>query len=216
MRLWLSFSFYPLVFLLAGLQALGACTPQGDPAIAHGGFEDSFDRMQLGSLWKNTGGPWDIRNGELHVQGAHNRPLWLRRKLPREVRVEFDARSESSEGDIKVEVFGDGVSKAELNSYVATSYVVIFGGWGNSKNVLARLDEHGSDRVVGSTKRVVPGQTYAVRIERRASKVQVTVDGQVLLEMDDPDPLVGRGHDHFGFNNWESELFFDNLRITPL
>jgi hypothetical protein len=44
----------------------------------------------------------------------------------------------------------------------------------------------------------------------------VWVDDAVLLEMVDPEPLGGRGHDHFGFNNWQSELWFDNLKITPL
>jgi hypothetical protein len=34
--------------------------------------------------------------------------------------------------------------------------------------------------------------------------------------MKDSDPLWGRGHDHFAFNNWNSELWFDNLKITPL
>jgi hypothetical protein len=34
--------------------------------------------------------------------------------------------------------------------------------------------------------------------------------------MDDPNPLEGRGHDHFAFNDWEANLSFDNLRITPL
>jgi len=36
------------------------------------------------------------------------------------------------------------------------------------------------------------------------------------VEMADPEPLRGRGHDHFGFNNWQSELWFDNLKVTPL
>ena len=34
--------------------------------------------------------------------------------------------------------------------------------------------------------------------------------------MTDPKPLEGPGHDHFAFNNWQAELFFDNLRIEPL
>jgi len=34
--------------------------------------------------------------------------------------------------------------------------------------------------------------------------------------MEDDEPLEGRGHDHFAFNNWQSDLWFDNLEITPL
>jgi hypothetical protein len=202
--------------VLAALWALVGCTPQGDPGLSPQGFFDDFEREQLGPDYNVTGGGWSIRDGQLRIKGARNRPLWLKRTLPQDVRVEFDVRSESDAGDIKVEIFGDGVSKAESVSYTATSYVVIFGGWNNSKNVLARLDEHGDDRVVGPPYKVVQGRRYHMKIERRGATITAWVDDHQLAKMVDPDPLGGPGHDHFAFNNWESELWFDNLRIEPL
>lgn len=193
-----------------------ACIPRGDPAIAGDGFSDDFSRSELGDVWRNTGGPYRIVDGQLKVAGAHNKPLWLRRKLPRDVRIEFDVRSESPEGDIKVEVFGDGASKASSASYTATSYVIIFGGWQNSKNVIARLDEHGADRVEGPRRPVQPGHTYHMKIERKGDTIKAWADGELLASMRDPSPLAGAGHDHFAFNNWRAELWFDNLKITPL
>jgi len=201
---------------MAIAMGLAACTPQGDPAIGPEGFTDDFERAELGDHWHNTGGRYRIRDGWLNVQGARNRPLWLRRRLPRDVRIEFDARSESPQGDIKVEVFGDGSSRATTESYTATSYVVIFGGWNNSLNIIARMDEHAEDRAVGPRRRVEPGRTYRMVIERRGNRIRATVDGEELATMDDPEPLEGRGHDHFAFNDWEADLWFDNLRITPL
>ncbi len=205
----------PLALLAAA--ALGpACTPQGDPAIGPDGLTENFDREELGDLWNNTGSNWRIVDGQLNIRGARNRPLWLRRVLPRNVRIEFDVRSESPDGDIKVEVFGDGTSRAVADSYTATSYVVIFGGWGNSMNVLARMDEHGADRVVGPARRVEPGRTYRMRIERDGNRIAAWVDDELLVEMNDEEPLEGRGHDHFGFNDWQAEIWFDNLRIEAL
>ncbi len=205
-----------LVLSVTMICVVPGCTPQGDPGIAREGFEDDFDRDQLGKHWKNTGGPYRIENGTLRVRGAKNRPLWLRRTLPRDVRISFDVKSNSPEGDIKVELYGDGASKATQDSYTATSYVVIFGGWGNSKNIIARLDEHGKELAEGPPKKVVPGKTYKFVIERQGSRVKATVDGELLVDYDDPNPLWGRGHDHFAFNNWESDLTFDNLVIKPL
>jgi hypothetical protein len=201
-----------------GALLLAACTPLGDPAIPQEGFFDDFEREAIGDAYRNTApaGVWKIENGELRVSGARNRPLWLARRLPNDVRVEFTVRSESQAGDIKVEIFGDGVSKATTESYTATSYVIIFGGWNNSMNVLARMDEHGADRVVGAKKKVEQGRTYRFAIERRGSVLTVNVDGEELLRLDDPEPLRGRGHDHFAFNDWDAKLVFDDLRITPL
>lgn len=200
--------------LLAG--ACDGCTPQGDPAVPSDGFEDDFERNQLGEVYNNTGGPYSVRDGMLRVKGARNKPLWLERTLPRDVRIEFDARSDSPEGDIKVEVYGDGVSKAESESYTATSYVVILGGWGNSVNAIARLDEHGDDRVTKRGPKIEQGKTYHVKIERQDDTLTVWLDGDELMKMKDDEPLQGRGHDHFAFNNWESEVWFDNLSIEPL
>jgi hypothetical protein len=205
----------PLLVSLALLLPT-ACTPQGDPAIGAQGFSDDFERKDLGPSWHSTGGSYTIRGGQLRVKGARNKPLWLKRTLPEDVRIELDVRSESPGGDIKVELFGDGVSKADGASYTATSYVIIFGGWDNTLNLIARMDEHGDDRAVGPPYKVVQGKTYRMKIERRGATITFWVDGRELAKMTDPDPLEGSGHDHFAFNNWQSELWFDNLVITPL
>jgi hypothetical protein len=208
MRRWLG----PAILVLAAV----GCTPQGDPGLGPAGFQDDFERTELGEAWNNTGGPYRIAGGALKVQGARNKPLWLRRTLPHDVAIEFDARSDSPEGDLKVEVFGDGVSRAETASYTASSYVVIFGGWHNSLNVLARMNEHGSDRVVGPEYKLVPGRTYHMKIERRGATLTVWADDHLLASLTDPRPLAGIGHDHFAFNDWQSALTFDNLRMKPL
>ncbi|MGZ3458496.1 MAG: hypothetical protein ACXU86_08310, partial [Archangium sp.] len=60
------------------------------------------------------------------------------------------------------------------------------------------------------------GRTYHWRIERRGSLLRWFIDGKPFMEFEDPLPLEGKGHDRFGFSSWESQLFFDNLKIEPL
>lgn len=183
---------------------------------AHVVFTDHFDRGSLGKDWLNTGSGATLERGALRMAGAHNHPVWLRRELPDDVRIEFDAWAETDEGDIKVELAGDGSSFAKTVSYTATGYVIVFGGWNNSLNVIARRDEHGDDRVAVGEPQVVQDRRYHFTITRQGGELRWEVDGQLVAEMVDPQPLVGDGQNHFAFNNWEAATRFDNLVIYAL
>jgi hypothetical protein len=170
---------------------------------------------------------WRIENGKLCGQNARNHGIWLRRTMPLNARIEYDAMSYSDEGDLKSEVWGDGTSAATSTSYTnATSYLAVFGGWKNQFHVLARINEHGSDRKeikVDATsddpkeKPVVRGQQYHIKVERTDGKtVRFFVDDVEYLSYNDPVPLAGSGHDHMGFNEWLVKVCFDNVKVTPL
>jgi len=206
MRAWLAI---PLV--------LTACKVREQPPITEVWTWD-FD-AGLGDVFYVTGAGYHVEHGALSARGAHNHPLWLRKKLPRDVRIDFDAWSTEPRGDIKVEVFGDGHSfDPDGGRYTATGYEVIFGGWYNSKSIIARLDEHGSDMVQRSEPKVAANRHYHWRIERRRNTLTWFVDDLTtpFLRYEDQRPLDGAGHEYFGFNNWETDTWFDNLVITPL
>lgn len=212
----------------APVVAKPASSVTAPPSIPLGnGFEDKFDRETVGSDWVTTGADWRIDAGRLCVKGARNHGAWLNRTLPTNVRIEFDAMSDSPDGDIKAEIFGDGISAAKGVSYNdATSYLTIFGGWKNQFHVLARLNEHASDRpeiriAPGSdderARPVSMGQVYHFKIERADGKTLVWwVGNQQMFKFTDPQPLTGPGHDHMGFNDWEVPVCFDNLKVVAL
>jgi hypothetical protein len=190
-------------------------------------FKDTFQRSELGPDWAATSSAWRIERGQLCVQGARNHPVWLKRRIPVNARIEFDAMSASNDGDIKAELWGDGRSAAETVSYnQATSYLTIFGGWKNQFHVLARIDEHAKDRPEVRidpmsddlrAQPVEPHRQYHFKIERADGKtVRWLVDDIEILTYEDPAPLRGAGHEHFGFNDWDVRLCFDNLAVVPL
>jgi hypothetical protein len=98
-------------------------------------FHDEYQRATLGDAYWSNGGDWRIVDGQVYSPGVGNNPLWLKARLPRDVRIEFDVRSEGPDGDLKWEAFGDGRNHA-------TGYVFIFGGWHNRESRIAKLDEH--------------------------------------------------------------------------
>ncbi len=203
---------YPLA--VAAL-ALAACKIEKLPPA--GPSADDFERATLGDAWQTTGGGnWRIENGELVVDHAYNHPLWLKRPIPDDAVIELDCWSNDDAGDLKVEAWGDGKTFATDVSYtMASSYLFIFGGWRNTISTIARLNEHGNDRRARADVRVVRGKKYHWRIARKGGHIDWQIDGQPFLTYDDPRPLHGAEHRYFGFNDWEVELHFDNLKITP-
>ncbi len=201
-------------------------------------FRDDYSNpATVSENYFSTGGLWRVvepapqQGNWLLSPGVKNNPLWLKASLPNDVAVEFDVRSMSPEGDIKVEIFGDGTDHA-------SGYVLIHGGWNNSISIIARLDEHappfstlpaGKDlvaeglyrentrvRVEANPFKVEIGKTYHWRIERRGKVLSWFIDNQPFMRFEDPLPLTGKGHDRFAFSSWEAQLYFDNLTVTPL
>lgn len=182
-------------------------------------FTDNFDRGELGADWHDTGSSARLTDQALNLSKAYNHPVWLRRKLPKDVQIDFDAISNSPAGDLKVEIFGDGQSfDKDKGSYEASGYMIVFGGWNNSKSIIGRLGEH--DHAVkaernrqGQQPLVIPGKKYHFTITRKGGLIDWKIDGAPYLSWNDPDPLYGPDHEFFAINDWEADVVFDNLVI---
>jgi hypothetical protein len=206
----------------------GVASAAGDTSPRAQALDAAPSASALGPNWyQSQTDVWHIENGRLCGANAKNHGVWLQKPIPINARIEFDAISDGPDGDLKAEVWGDGQSSATSINYTnATSYLAIFGGWHNTEHVLARINEHGSDRkeirIDKSSddpreRPVAAGQIYHFKIERTDGKtVRWSVDGREYLTFPDAFPLAGIGHDHFGFNDWEVKVCFDNVKVTPL
>lgn len=210
----------PIVALAIALAAAaaacdfrGGAAPSSDDGLTGGKLvaEHAFDQRWSPDDFRTTApNGWTVVDGQLHTKGTKNAGLWLKQPLPERVRIEFDARSESDDGDIKCEVFTNGHAHE-------SGYVLIFGGWKNKVNAIARLDEHGKDRYDGQAGvQVKKGRTYRMSIVRTDQRLRWYIDGKAFLTLDDPKPLRGPDHQYFGFNDWAVPLYFDNLKIYEL
>lgn len=186
------------------------CMPKaGQNAAMRTPFTDSFDREALGEKYLKSGGTWRIENGALFSSGERNIPLWLDVPLPKNVKVEFTTWSNSPQVDTKIEIFGDGLRHE-------SGYIVILGGWNNRITTIARLDEHEKTRVEKKT-RWEKGRKYRWTVQRTdGSGLELWIDGNPILTYADSAALFGPKNNKLGFTNWESEVYYDDLVITPL
>jgi hypothetical protein len=211
--------------LIAGLPVLAlGLRPGASTTVEIGsGFTDNFDRQSLGDNYWTMGDFWRIADNQLFSPGAHNNPLWLRAALTADVTVDFDARSESPEGGaIKCEIFGNGYDHA-------SGYILVFGD--RVVTAIGRLDEYGAPadsqlpepipngghvRVQRQDLRVEQSKTYHWTVTRKGMTLTWMIDGVLILQLIDPEPLRGSGHDRFAFSTWDADVYYDNLKITPL
>ena len=185
-------------------------------------FQDAFDRAELGERWRAATPEWRIEGGWVHSEHPKNKGLWLLNELPANTRVEFDVRSEPLAsgkpfpGDTKCEIFA-------TEPHHQGGYILINGGWHNRLDVIARLDEHGKDRKSRTSQVVEPSRIYHWAVVRLAEpKAGETAgpgtvwwfrDGKLFMTYEDAAPVAGK---YFGFNNWETNVFYDNLKVFKL
>jgi hypothetical protein len=205
----------PLVLL-----AVLGCRVKDPPAIKERWTDDFHGRSEPGPDYYQTGSGYRVVDGALNAHGAHNKPLWLRKKLPRDVQIDLTCWSTTYDGDIKVEVWGDGrYFDPDAGDYTSTGYVFIFGGWHNEKSIIVKGYEHGTEMTPPRMiPKVVAGQKYHWRIVRRGNVITWFIDDMnaPFLRYDDPQGWSGPGHEYFAISNWETDTWFDDVTITPL
>ena len=97
-------------------------------------------------------------------------------------------------GDLKCEAFA---TKQEHEA----GYVFINGGWSNQLDVIARLDEHGTDRLEQPAHKVKADAWSQWDVVRAGNNIYWFKAGKLLMHYPDANPIEGP---FFGFNNWES------------
>ena len=195
-------------------------TQHEDASVIREGFDrpEALQRFQMGrpDLGYKAGTAerpaWSIKDGALVARDAHNATLWLKDPLPEgDVKISFIATAHTKEGDVKVELFGDGL-------HHQSGYILINGGWKNSMRIIARQDEHGEDRRedrrCGIRRDCAPqGEAMRWVIERRGDVISWYLNGALALRSQDNNPIRGR---YLGFGNWAAEVSFDQLKIIRL
>jgi len=193
----------------------------GQPVTATIPWRDAFDDpSKLEANYFSTGGLWRVREGELISPGVKNNPLWLKASLPHDVTVEFDVRAMTGEGDVRLELFGDGVD-------AASGYEIVQGAINNGPSSISRFGISGTPagstvtRASGGVHLDVPAPRIEVgkrvhhRVERAGNALRWYIDGALIGTFVDPFPLEGKGHDRLGLSGYEATLAFDNLTVTP-
>ncbi len=207
-------------------------------------FTDDFsDPATVSKSYSSTGALWRVQSGELFGNGPKASVLWLEAKLPHDVAIDLDVRSPVPGMDAQVHLFGNGTDWG--SGYVLTGGAGGGNGFaigrlgtydaptaaqrvadarlkGSTANTLDELAKEG--RLLANTswrtdvmaQAAAPNQRVHWRIERVGPELRWFIDGKPVGRVIDPVPLWGSGNDRLGVAGWEADVFYDNLRVTPL
>lgn len=163
-------------------------------------FSDDFEREELGPDWKAKTDNWEISDGMLVKQ--HPGPcgeIVLTRPIRGLQRVEFEAVSSGEPGDLSVTLHGRNHrirSGDELIYVLKSGYFLQFGGRGNAVNQILRM---GETVATDKNKQIEKDKVHHIVAEFDGTRVRMTVDGDVVLEYEENDPLLGGDHEHLTF-----------------
>ncbi|RAP75313.1 hypothetical protein [Paenibacillus montanisoli] len=178
-------------------------------------YETSFEQEQELDNWRMCSGEWWVENGWLHGRNPLNAPgvLLSKRDFPGNVLVEFEGRTVlPSTHDINLMW---NASWDEEKNMRGAAYVAGLEGWWEGKIGLEKSPEY----VLNAATPLFdfePGRTYFIQAGSIDGHCFVCVDGKLLLELTDYEPIDSAVHAKVGFEAYASYIQLRNVRIRSI
>lgn len=183
-------------------------------------FSDDFKRAELGPDWEVVDGAWIVSNGCLRGSGT----LMSARGFPPDdppgyLRLEFDAVS-----DVKPFIFFKDKPKPKVSLDNLSSFIhsqprdkvkhPISAGYffqvGSQYNTQNQLKRNGQTLQLDTAPKtlIAQDQVQQVVLENDKGNIRCFVDGELVLQDKDPQPIIGKDYDRVGF------YFYTAFRVS--
>jgi hypothetical protein len=180
-------------------------------------FADEFRGEALGDEWTAEEGTWKTcRAAGQDGQGVIGTPgakypdsfLWTKRSFSGDIVVEFEAQCVSDPAnDINFVICGKSPNYPPPE---AKLYLFGLGGWGNTRSGVERAPDY-KWKALTAKFTIQSKKSYRITAARLGATFYLFVDGELIIEARDPDPLPAEGQ--FGFHVFKSTVCFRNLKI---
>jgi hypothetical protein len=165
--------------------------------------------------WKVYSGEWSVAGDWICGRNPHNNPGMIvsRADFPGNVLVEFEARTVlPSTHDINFMWNG---SWDETQNRRDVAYVFGLEGWWDGKVGFEKSPEY---KLMGGTPLFdfEPGRTYRLQGGSIDGHCFLFVDGRLLLEITDPEPIDSRRYAKVGFEAYASQIEIRNITVRQI
>jgi hypothetical protein len=215
-------------------EALGGSTPQPAPAAVPGALLHADDFSGDLSAWEveqQPDGKVYLEDGKLIIEDAGGCTVWFRQKLQAPVIISYEATVSSRARVSDLNCFWMATDPARPRDLLAPGHQrtgqfatydglrTYYVGYGGNNNTTTRFRRYTGDGArplapehdLGQPPFLLkPDHTYRIQLIAADGKAQFIRDGQVIFELQDPEPLT---EGWFGFRTVRSRLELANFRV---
>lgn len=178
-------------------------------------FEDDFSKDNFQENWSIKTGEWHVKDGWCYGKYRENAPGMIvsLHAFPGNVLVEFDAQNVlPSNHDINV--MWNGTWDDALNKR-GIAYVAGLQGWWEGKVGIEKSPEY---KLNAGTPLFdyKPGRVYHIVAGSIDGHCFMFVDGKLLLEVTDPDPIDHIKNNKIGFEAYCSSIRITNVKVRQI
>jgi hypothetical protein len=178
-------------------------------------FNQPITAKSLESDWTIHHSQWTVKDGWLTGKNPGNYPgmAILKKDFPGNVLVEFEARTvKPSTHDINVMWNGEWTDSTDQRGF---AYVAGLQGWWTGKVGIEKSPEY---KLMTGTPlfQFEPGRIYKIQAGSIDGHCFIFVNGKLLLEVTDPNPIDNKRYTKVGFEAYSSYIQIRNLVIRQI
>jgi hypothetical protein len=178
-------------------------------------LDEPFSPANFGSRWKVYSGEWWIDGEWLTGKNPENCPGMVvsTDDFTGNILLDFEAMTvQPSTHDINA--MWNGSWDEEINRR-GTAYVAGVEGWWDGKVGIEKSPEY---KLTAGTPLFDfnPGQTYHIQCGSVDGHCFIFIDGRLILEVTDPDPIDSQKHAKIGFEAYSSFIRIRNLQVKRI
>ena len=175
-------------------------------------FEDDFPTGGLGDRWEVSGGEWQARDGVLtgRFRGNGGGLIYSRAAFPGDIMLDFTGRMLSPcDNDLNFTFRADCWDYANNDAHIG--YVGGLNGWWTKCAGLERYP--GCDLRALCGFKAEPDRDYHIQTGIVDNLCFLAVDGEPILVLSDPDPIVAPDCARVGLGTYCSQIEFRRFRV---
>lgn len=178
-------------------------------------YREPFTPEVVGRDWIVRSGRWEARDGALWGVNPLPQPgcIACRRAFPGNVMLEFGAQTVApSTHDIDVMWNFSWDQQADKRG---PAYVAGLAGWWDKKIGFEKSPDY-KLLSLAPCPWFQPGRLYRIQVGSIDGHCFIFVDGELRLEMMDPDPIDSQQHVHVGFEAYQSQVRIADLTVRQI